>query len=228
LLHTQGLHSTVREGDAEATHLPSARIAPSLTPSPPPPQDSHGQPIASEPYSLVPGLVALYPFEGSPANLAEPSGAALDGVAGAGASPLAAGRSGGGFYFTGAPSASVAAPVGLSPALRPRVTIGAWVQLQSAPSTPLAPVVCHDNGGHDRCVGVVEGAWSAHTGSTSPGVLKGSAAAVGEWAFVAAVYDAPARSLLLYVDGALSTSVATPGNGAPGLSVGGAGVRAAV
>ena len=84
----------------------------------------------------------------------------------------------------------------------PQMTMAAWVKPDDG--SPIRQIISHDNSGYDRAMGIDKRGggtgWSAFCGSGA--VLGYHPVAVGEWAFIAAVYDQDAGTVKLYVDGA--------------------------
>lgn len=181
------------------------------------------QPELSAPRHLVApsGLVAFYSFDNGPGY----------GATVAGALPTA-GFEGGAYHFDG-PGDYIDLSVNVNPSVRPAVTMGAWVRIDSLPAgTVPAQILSHDDGGYDRSIALdtrgeplpsprpyaLEGhRFAAFTGS---GVLAGGWPLTDEWIFVAAVYDG--ASVMLYMGDYYSwEGTATPGDGFSTLRVGG-------
>ncbi len=163
----------------------------------------------------APRRMAFYPFD---------TGAG-DGTVRGATHQAAGGYQGGAYYFNGAGS-HIDLPVDVSPSKMPRATMGAWVRTASLPAHPVQ-VLSHDNAPFDRSIAldqrgpdgatVVDGRHrvAAFTGT---GPLPGSVARIGEWTFVAAVYDE--TSVTLYVDGERYHAQSRTGEGMPFLRVG--------
>ena len=129
------------------------------------------------------GLVAYYPFDGDTKDL---SGNGNDGT-NHGAT-FVSGHSGQALSFNGKDN-FVQAPVNINPIVMPQMTMAAWVKPDNA--SPIRQVISHDDGGYDRAFGIDKRGggtgWSAFSGSGH--VLGYHPVAIGEWAFIAAVYD---------------------------------------
>lgn len=170
--------------------------------------DSH-TPLAPQPELpaarrlLAPsGLVAFYSFDNGPG-----AGATLQG-----ATPTA-GYEGGAYHFDG-PGDFIDLPVDINPSVRPVITMGAWVRIDSLPRDKApSQILSHDNGYFDRGIALDtrgepeyyphpylfnEYRFSAFIGHY--GVMGGGPAWISqEWQFVAVVYDG--SSVTLYQDG---------------------------
>ena len=142
------------------------------------------------------GLVAYYPFDG---DLVDHSGN-VNNSTNYGAT-FVQGYKGQALCFDGVRN-FVSAPVNINPDVMPQMTMIAWARSNS---TSKGWVISHDNGGYDRTLTIdTRGGgpgWSAFSGSK--GVLGYSPVTIGEWTFVAAVYDQDAETVKLYVNGAL-------------------------
>ncbi|MBC7835277.1 MAG: hypothetical protein H7Y88_09290 [Phycisphaerales bacterium] len=130
---------------------------------------------------------------------------------------------GGGMLLDGA--SYLRADALIHPSVRPRLTMGGWVRLETtAVGTTL---LSHDNGGFDRALLIDNRAggvgWSAFAGpgggTDGSGVLGFIPAQAMQWQFVAAVYDASAQSVMLYVDGETRQASGNPGSNAFGQNV---------
>ncbi|MGB7532346.1 MAG: LamG domain-containing protein [Halobacteriota archaeon] len=152
---------------------------------------------AVTPTSAETGLVAYYPFDG---DTNDHSGNGNDGT-NHGAT-FVSGTSGQGLSFDGADD-FVSAPVNINPDVMPEMTMVAWVRPDDG--SPIKPVISHDNGGYDRSLGIDSRGggvgWSAFSGSGN--VLGYHPVTIGEWVFIAAVYDQDAETVKLFVNGAL-------------------------
>lgn len=162
------------------------------------------------------GLLAFYTFEGTAEDV---SGNGRHGTV-VGAVP-AEGFQGQGYSFNGG-SSYISVPLDINPSTRPRLTMGAWINL--AASGRIMAVVSQDNGGYDRNLNLDSrggGGYrvSAFTGS---GVLAAgpSPAPTGQWILAVARYDAVAHSLVLDVDEQRASATAAPGAGTPTLRIG--------
>ncbi|WP_406661451.1 LamG-like jellyroll fold domain-containing protein [Methanolobus sp. ZRKC3] len=84
----------------------------------------------------------------------------------------------------------------------PQVTLVAWAKADEVRGT----VISHDDGTFDRTINIDKRGggvgWSAFTGTsyTWPGVLGFHPVTIGEWTFLAAVYDQDAETVTLYVN----------------------------
>ena len=141
-------------------------------------------------------LIAYYPFEG---NANDASGNGHNGtVSGA---TLTSGYGGGQAYsFDSSNSNYIYAPVNINPINYPLLTMGAWVK--TANFAPVMDVISHDDGGYDRSL-VIDNrgggiGWSAFAGSGQ--VLGYSPVTVGQWTFVAVVYNQTYSTVTLYVN----------------------------
>jgi hypothetical protein len=139
------------------------------------------------------GLVAYYPFEG---NADDQSGNGNHGTTNG--ATFVSGVSGGSALELDGKADYVLAPVNINPEVMPQLTMTAWVR----PDTASGVVISVDNGGYDRQLSVDNRGggtgWSALSGSG--GVLGYSPVAVGEWVFLAVVYDQDAETVKLYVN----------------------------
>ncbi|WP_445475414.1 LamG-like jellyroll fold domain-containing protein [Methanococcoides methylutens] len=92
----------------------------------------------------------------------------------------------------------VRSPVNINPDKMPQVTIIAWAKSDLESRT----IISHDNGGFDRTIAIDNRGgglgWSAFSGSG--GVLGFHPATIGEWTFIATVYDQDAQTITMYVD----------------------------
>jgi len=170
-------------------------------------------------------LVGLYEFNEGDGRDTSPVGFAAtsdgkrktayghDGILSSGILPIANGYVGKGLYFHG--NDFVRFDIDINPYVLPQVSMGAWVKTASINSKggdgayDLARhLLTHDDGGKgfDRGVGIDSRSgslgWSAYRGPRSgTGVLGALPVKLGEWQFVAVVYDSTAGTVLLYVDG---------------------------
>ncbi|RCV62732.1 glucanases superfamily protein [Methanophagales archaeon] len=144
------------------------------------------------------GLVGYWNFNEGSGNIAyDSSGSGNDGtIHGA---TFVSGISGHALSFDGKGN-YVSVPVDINPTVMPQMTITAWVRADNDSGT----IVSHDDGGFDRTIDIdTRGGgkgWSAFSGS---GVVGYSPVTIGEWFFLAAVYDQSAETVKLYVNGAL-------------------------
>ncbi|NQE53322.1 hypothetical protein C5S29_06990 [ANME-1 cluster archaeon GoMg3.2] len=145
------------------------------------------------------GLVGYWNFNEGSGNIAyDSSGSGNDGtIHGA---TFVSGISGQALSFDGKDD-YVSAPVDINPTVMPQMTITAWVR---ADDDSGGTIVSHDNGGFDRTIDIdTRGGgkgWSVFSGSW---VVGYSPVTIGEWFFLAAVYDQSAETVKLYVNGAL-------------------------
>jgi hypothetical protein len=144
------------------------------------------------------GLIAYFPFTGG--SVADASGNGV--VATNNGATTAAGKRGQGLSFNGS-SSFVNVNLNINAAARPNLTMGAWVKA-AAGNGLVSQIISHDNFGFDRslCIdfrGGTTNSWSAFTGN---GVLSGGIpAVVGEWVFLAVVYNQSAGTVRLHVNG---------------------------
>jgi hypothetical protein len=133
------------------------------------------------------------------------------------------GHNGAGYYFDGEDD-YIDLPLNVNDSLRPAVTMGAWIKVQSLPTGVPAQVLSHDDGGFDRSIaldtrGSTDGKYHV-TAFTGSGVLSGAVVDTAAWHFVAAVYTD--STVTLYVDGQMpATAAASTGTGVDYLRVGG-------
>ena len=154
----------------------------------------------TSPATAETGLVAYYPLDG---DIVDHSGNGLNGTI-HGAS-FVAGHRGRALCFDGLDE-YVLAPVNINPDVMPQMTMMAWARSNSESK---GWVISHDNGGYDRTLNIdARGGgtgWSAFSGSKR--VLGYSPVTIGDWAFLAAVYDQEAETVKLYVNGTLINEV---------------------
>jgi hypothetical protein len=153
----------------------------------------------------LPPLLGFYPFDTGTA--ADFSGNRRHGTI-TGSPQLVAGYEGQAYYFNGGAD-YVTVPLNINPAQYPRLTMGAWVQTIS--SSPLQPLLTHDNGGFDRSIAIdYRGGgtgWSAFCGPSGQ-VLGAVPAIYKKWTFVAVVYDQAQQTVRLQVDDMVLTKEA--------------------
>lgn len=159
-------------------------------------------------------LIAFYSFDADAGNGT---------ISGATHRPTG-GYQGGAYHFDGV-NDFIDLPVNINPSVRPTLTMGAWAWVESIPSGRQAQVLSHDNSGFDRSLGLdmrglADNAYhfAAFTGTW---VMAGPLAQTGRWVFMAAVYNAPARTVMLYVDGTQVSQTGLPAGGLSTLRVGG-------
>jgi hypothetical protein len=153
--------------------------------------------IGSASADLNDGLVAYYPFNG---NANDESGNGYNGtVDGATLTTDRFGNASSAYYFDGKDD-FIYAPVNINPDIMPSMTMSAWVRADD--DSPIMQVISHDNGGYDRSLGIDSRGggtgWSAFSGSG--GVLGYTPVTIGEWVFVAVVYDQNLSTVKLYVN----------------------------
>jgi hypothetical protein len=140
-------------------------------------------------------LVAYYPFDGDTRDYSGNGNHATNNGA-----TFVSGKSGQALHFDGK-NTYVSAPVNINPDKMPQMTMTAWARCDRAPSSK-ETVISHDPGGYRRtlCIDDRGGGlgWSAFSGSG--GVLGYTPVTVGEWVFLAAVYDQNAGKVWLYVN----------------------------
>jgi hypothetical protein len=143
-----------------------------------------------------PELVAYYPFDGDARDY---SGNGNDGT-NHGAT-FVSGISGQALRFDGTDD-YVSAPVNINPDVMPQMTMAAWVRADDDSGMTL---ISHDNGGFDRTIDIDYrgGGWGWSAFSGSGGVLGYYPVTIGQWVFIAAVYDQEASTVKLYVNDAL-------------------------
>lgn len=128
------------------------------------------------------------------------------------------GREGGALLFDG--KSYLELDLDINPAKRPQLTIAAWVRADS--DQPTQQVASHDNGGYDRSLNIdYRGGgrgWSVFAGSGA--VLGVKPVRVGEWVFVAGVWDQSARTVRLHVDGDVFEKSGSSGDGTANLRIG--------
>jgi len=173
----------------------------------------------------VNSLLALYTFDDG--EIADVSGA-HNHACGECDSPLVVpnGYEGEGVSLNGL--AYLRGDIAISPSLKPRLTMGAWVMPYSISSGQ--GLISHDNGsnGFDRTIaidhrggGIGWAAWAGPGGGTNGSGVVGSFPAIhNQWQFVAAVYDDDAQTVMLYVDGVFTSQPGTPSSGHPRLHIG--------
>src|SRR5687768_16805600 len=143
-------------------------------------------------------LTAFYPFEGNANDVSGNDRHAS--VSGATLTP--AGFQGQAFDFDGVDD-YLTTLIDLNAAHVPRLTIGAWVNADSADQ--IKSIISHDDGGFDRALTLDDrgaGTGFRYSANTGAGVLSTGPdpAPVGTWVFVAARYDAVGSFMTLDVD----------------------------
>ena len=158
------------------------------------------------------GLVAYYPFDG---DATDHSGNGNHGTNN-GAS-FVTGISGQAVSLDGT-NDYVSSPVNINPDIMPQMTVTLWAQADAVTGT----VFSHDNGGYDRTIDIDNRGggtgWSAFSGSG--GVLGYHPVTVGEWVFIAAVYDQDAGTVKLYVNDSMYEETGSLGSGWDAVNIG--------
>jgi len=158
------------------------------------------------------GLVAYYPFNG---NANDESGNGYNGtVDGATLTTDRFGNASSAYYFDGN-NDFIYAPVNINPDIMPSMTMSAWVRADGDSPIKQAIIISHDHGGYDRSLGIDSRGggtgWSAFSGSG--GVLGYSPVTIGEWVFVAVVYDQNVGTVKLYVNDTIYEEEGNLGSG---------------
>ncbi len=161
------------------------------------------------------GLIGLYTFDDSGNPFNDSSGAANHIVDSAGTDPVYGSTIG--FNGTGAYDYSVdrlRVPIDVNPAVRPKMTWGAWVRTDTVASG-LRKVLGHDNGAWDRTIGLdnrntnsgggsIAGTfrYTGFTGLAATGPVEGTLPPLNTttWSFIAASYDQTIGSMTFYMD----------------------------
>jgi hypothetical protein len=148
-------------------------------------------------------LQAFYPFDG---NFSDVSGRGNTGIPSS--SPpsfVMPGYQSQAIQLNAANNQFVTAPVNISPAAMPQVTMGGWFNASTlvTSSGAIRGLISDDDGGLDRTIDVdTRGGgglrWSAFTGSA---ILAGSPVVANQWTFVVVRYDQVAGTVILNVDG---------------------------
>ena len=138
------------------------------------------------------GLIAHYPFD---VDFSDQSGNGNDATNyGAALVPVGSGQA---LSLDGV-NDYVYVPVDINPEVMPQLTIALWAQATALTGT----LISHDNGGYDRCLDIdYRGGglgWSAFSGSG--GVLGYSPVILGEWVFLAVIYDQDAGTVRFHVN----------------------------
>lgn len=173
-------------------------------------QPSEGGTATANRYFRVeqPSLVAYYPFDGDTRDYSGNGNHATNNGA-----TFVSGIKGQALRFDGT-KAYVSVPVNINPDAMPQMTMAAWVRADRAASSR-GTVISHDNGGFDRTIGIDDRGgglgWSAFIGSGS--VLGYRPVSVGEWVFIAAVYDQNAKKVRLHVNDAVYEKEGTLSSG---------------
>jgi hypothetical protein len=154
---------------------------------------------AADPVSLL----AYYPFDG---DVQDATGNGNDGSV-TGAEQYTSGHDGqpgSAFLFNG--STFISTPLDIDKSVAPKLTMGGWMLANGV----FASVMTHDDQQYDRSIiisgywpsqNILENSWIAYDGPDN-GVYTGPiTATMGQWQFVAVVYDEDAQTSMLYVDG---------------------------
>ncbi len=150
------------------------------------------------------GLVAYYNFDNGPGDV---SGNGNNGTLSANPPTLTpAGYRGGAYQFTAAAGTSITAPVNISPAAMPQLTMGGWFDASNA-NAANGGLLSDDDGGFDRTLDVNTRngglKWSAFNGT---GVVSGAAVVPNQWVFVAVSYNQAAGTMSLDVNGTFTSA----------------------
>ena len=128
----------------------------------------------------------------------EPDSILSDGVDGAGF-----------FSFDG--DAYIDTPLRINPVANPQITMGAWARIPAATPEGVRQVLAHDDGGWDRSIGTdirdagdgngdLTWRWTGFTGNGPLGQTQPVDPTLGEWTFLAAVYDQTAGQMRIHVN----------------------------
>jgi hypothetical protein len=157
------------------------------------------------------GLLALYTFNGTLRDSSGHGKTAHDSGTPAylGGAPFG-GRA---INFDGTGKAIVAAPLNISPAALPQLTMGAWVNARSV-ATPQYGILSNDDGDYDRTLGIDSRpartgvVWSAFIGGDVVGTVP---VVTSKWYFVAVSFDqkSAANPYVFYVNNGSKTVTVT-------------------
>ncbi len=172
------------------------------------------------------GLIGYYTFEG---NANDVSGNGNNGVLSTPAPTITAnGYQGSAYQFgTGGANTFITVPIDINPDVLPRVTFGAWVNADVADNV-IRGVISHDTGGFDRTLTVDtrngDGVpnWQMFFGTGTTAYFAGPAGnvTVGDWVFIAAVYDALSGVNCFFLSGSYGCMSSVLGNGHPETTIG--------
>ena len=166
---------------------------------------------------MVDGLIAYYPFNG---NAVDESANNHDGIVnGATLTRDKYGKRDSAFLFNGTTD-SISVPVNINPYVLPEVTITAWVRADR--KDRVRQVVSSDNGGFDRSLGIDfrngGTGWYAFSGTDF--ILRLQPVVIGEWTFLAVVYDQSAGTVKLHVNNNVIEGKGVMGAGHDSLLIG--------
>ncbi len=157
------------------------------------------------------GLLALYTFHGTLMDSSGHAKTAHD----TGTPTYVAGAPFGGkaLNLDGTGRAIVAAPLNISPAAMPQLTMGVWVKARSV-ATPQYGIISNDDGDYDRTLGIdtrpatTGVVWSAFVGG---GVVGTVPVVTNKWYFVAVSFDqkSSANAYAFYVNNGSKTITIT-------------------
>jgi hypothetical protein len=167
--------------------------------------------LASTATARANGLLAVYTFNGSLKDSSGHGKTAHD----SGTPTYVAGAPFGGKALTldGSGHAIVAAPLNISPAALPQLTMGAWVNARSV-ATPQYGIISNDDGDYDRTLGIdtrpakTGVVWSAFIGG---GVVGTVPVVTNKWYFIAVSFDqkSTASAYAFYVNNGSKTTTVT-------------------
>jgi YD repeat-containing protein len=151
-----------------------------------------------------PGLAAFYSFDTGPNDQ---SGNGNNGTLSPNPPMLtSAGFQGSAYQFTAANNNFITVPVNIRPSAMPQMTMGGWFDASNT-NSEIRGLLSSDDGGYDRTIdidtrnGGVK--WSAFSGY---GVVSGAAVVANQWVFVAVCYNQATGTMLLDVNGSITTA----------------------
>jgi hypothetical protein len=160
-------------------------------------------------------LIALYQFN-NPNDLGEDTSGHGNNATDFGATFSASGYQGGAAKFNSNSLQYLSAPVNISPASYPELTIGAWVNttaLNPITGYSLGTIASSDDGDFDRTINVDtrgSGGKPAYSAFVGGGVVSQGLNPIGAgWTFVAAVYDGANGKATYYSGNNSGTTVTT-------------------
>ena len=117
------------------------------------------------------------------------------------------------YHFASGVDDYIRVDMDVNPGNMTSMTMTAWVKADT-PNGGVQTILSHDDGGHDRGLGIemVDGVgkWSVYTGGSGTGVLTATEAVVGsDWTFLSVVYDGSTNTVELFVNGYLFDSSST-------------------